>query len=377
MRLSRLLLLLLCPPLLTTQALAQTDILNSQQHRILVETLVSDLRHPTAMAFLPTSTKDQWQLLISERGGKLKLLTASGAVTDIRNVPQSWQRGDGGLLGLAVQPTRDADARVFIAFAGEQPDGSAATKVVSALLSNNELTSITQIFTAQPAYRGSKRFGGRMLLDGDCLWLSVGDRGDSASAQDMTSHAGSILRLTVAGQPCSGTPQLPAEAQPGIVSKGHREIRGMALDNQGRIWTHEAGPDRGDELNLLIAGKNYGWPVVTEGTRTITRLRDESEPLDNDYQPAVYEWVSPVQPSGLLSYSGDLFTHWRNNLFLGSLKYGTLIRLELREGEVFRQERLLKNRYGPIVDVAQGSDGAIYLLTDSSDGKLLRLTPAG
>lgn len=360
---------------------AEPQVLNSNKYRIQVESIADGLKHPWSMAFLPTAANKDWQLLITERHGNLKLLDSSGAKTQIQGAPQAWQRGEGGLLGLAISPNFNEDKQVFIAYSREQEDGTASTAVARAVLTGDKLTQIETIFTADPGYRGSRQFGGRLLADNNCLWLSVGDRGDKDSAQALNSHSGSLLKIDFNGAPCQDNPdwdQLSSgqvtDARPEIVSYGHKDILGLAKDKQEQIWSHEAGPDRADELNLISAGSNYGWPIVTQGTRFADRRNQASSTLDT--QKPVYYWVNAVEPSGLLYYTGDLFPEWQGNLFLGSLKFGKLIRLDLRDGEVFKQERLLKNRYGPIRDVAQGPDGAIFLLTDTSNGHLLRITPA-
>ncbi len=377
----------LLPPMLLMASLmtlsfacaAEPELLNSNKYKIKVESIADRLRHPSAMVFLPTPAEQDWQLLVSERQDGLKLISQSGNITPMTMALPVSQRGDGGLLGLAVSPDFKEDRQIFVSYSHQHEDGTASTAVARGLLNNNQLSAMETIFISQPSYRGSRQFGGRLAIEGNCLWLSVGDRGDEASAQQPKNHSGSLLRIDVNGAPCAGNPnwaEQSIDARPEIISYGHREVLGLTIDDSGQVWSHEAGRDRGDELNLITPGGNYGWPAVTQGTRIASRVtQGAQENIDGMLAP-VFTWVSSIKPSGLLRYNGELFPEWQGNLFLGSIKFGKLIRLDLRDGEVFKQERLLKNRYGPIRDIAQGQDGAIYLLTDSSNGHLLRITPA-
>ncbi|MCL1036306.1 PQQ-dependent sugar dehydrogenase [Shewanella submarina] len=363
---------------LATLAVTQTlaaETIKSQNYSIQVDTLAEGLERPWSMALLPGESP-QW--LVSERNGELKLIGSDGKVTDIEGGPDAWQRGQGGLLGVAVSPEFAKTGEVFIAFSEGTRGNQASTAVAKGQLMGNRLVNVKTIFSANPKHSGGRHFGGRLAVQDQCLWLTLGDRGERPSSQDLTSHTGSLLRLTFDGAPCAGNPSWQEKgAQPEIYSYGHRNIQGIAITDKGDLWTHEHGPQGGDELNLIAKGNNYGWPVITYGKNygTGTDIGEGTEKQGME-QPVHY-WVPSIAPSGMTAYKGKLFSKWNGDLLLGSLKFGLLVRLEIKDGEIVSEERLLDNQFGRIRDVAIDPEGVIYLLTDSSNGKLLKLTPQG
>lgn len=353
---------------------AAAETIKSQDYSILVKTLAEGLDRPWSMALLPGSNT-RW--LVSERNGELKLIDADGKVTQVIGGPDAWQRGQGGLLGVAVSPDFADTGEVFIAFSEGTRGNQASTAIAKGLLQGNRLLNVKTIFSANPKHSGGRHFGGRLAVQDECLWLTLGDRGERPSSQDLSSHTGSLLRLTFDGAPCPGNPEWQqADAQPEIYSYGHRNIQGIAVDDNGDVWTHEHGPQGGDELNLIARGSNYGWPVITYGKNYGTGTDIGEGTHKQGMEQPLHYWVPSIAPSGMVSYSGKLFDKWNGDLLLGSLKFGLLVRLELKDGKVVSEEQLLDNQFGRIRDVTTGPDGAIYLLTDSSNGKLLKLTPA-
>ncbi|MGI2261166.1 PQQ-dependent sugar dehydrogenase [Shewanella sp. GXUN23E] len=362
--------------ILSLAAPALAASVTSTDYLIDVQPVASGLNHPWSMAWLP-GKPGHW--LVSERNGRLLLIDSQGKITRIEGAPDAMKKGQGGLLGVALSPDFASSGEIFVAFAeADKSNGNlASTAVAKGKLVANRLIALETIFSASPRFAGTHHFGGRLAVQDDCLWLTLGDRGERSSAQDLNSHNGSVLRITFDGLPCPGNPQWQdAGARPEIYTYGHRNIQGLAVTPTGEIWVHEHGPQGGDELNLIAKGSNYGWPVITYGKNYGSGTDIGEGSHKEGMQQPVHYWVPSIAPSGLSSYQGKLFEKWHGNLLLGSLKFGLLVRLELRDGKVVAQEQLLNNQFGRIRDVAVGPDDAIYLLTDSNDGQLLRLTPA-
>ncbi|MBV7316367.1 PQQ-dependent sugar dehydrogenase [Shewanella sp. NIFS-20-20] len=357
------------------QASEICEVIASKDYQIKVSTIATGLAHPWSMAFLPSAKAEQWQMLISERNGQLKRVDHLGEVTLIAGAPSAQQLGQGGLLGVAISPDFSTDKQIFIAYSQSAANGAANTAIARATLAGDELHNVRTIFSAKPLHQGGRHFGGRLAIRGQCLLLSLGDRGDREQAQDLQTHTGSLVAVTFAGLPCPSNPTFASAALAEIVSYGHRNIQGLTLDDSGNIWTHEHGPQGGDELNLIKPGANYGWPTITYGKNygTGTAIGIGTERMG--MQQPLYYWVPSIAPSGLLIYSGGLFSQWQGDVLLGSLKFGLLVRLQRQGDRIIDEERLLGNQFGRIRDVAQGPEGAIYLLTDSANGSLLKLTP--
>ncbi len=232
------------------------------------------------------------------------------------------------------------------------------------------------LFTALPKSRGGRHFGSRLafLPDGTLL-ISLGDRGERQSAQDLDDHRGSLIRINRDGSVPADNP-FAGGSKPEIFSYGHRNMQGLALHPETRIpWTHEHGPQGGDEININRPGANYGWPVITYGVNYGIRTRIGEGTAKPGMEQPVHKWVPSIAPSGMAFYSGDQLPRWRGNLLVGSLKFGQLVRLTLENDRVVGEERLLNNRFGRIRDVVTGPDGFVYLLTDSPRGQLLRIGP--
>ena len=336
------------------------------------------LEHPWSLAFLPDGS-----MLVTERPGRLRRVAPDGRVSaPVAGVPQVQARGQGGLLDVAPGPGFASDRSVFLSFAQPTADG-ARTAVARGTLSadGGTLRDVTVIFAQKDAPSGGNHFGSRLVFARDgTLFVTLGDRFSHRDrAQDPGSHLGKIVRIRADG---SVPPDNPfagrAGTLPEIHSLGHRNVQGAALHpGTGVLWTHEHGPQGGDELNLEKPGANYGWPVITYGREYVTGLRIGEGTERAGIEPPLHQWTPSIAPSGMAFLTGDRYPGWRGSLFVGSLKFRLLVRLELDGTRVLREERLLTELSQRIRDVRQGPDGALYLLTDDSDGQLLRLDARG
>jgi len=348
--------------------------IDSEQQRFSVQVLREHLQHPWSLQFLPDG-----RLLVSERTGQLLLLSADGELlTRIGGLPAIRVEGQGGLLDVALDPAFAVNQRLFLAFAAGPDRNRLGTEVASARLQNDRLVDLRMLFLAKPKSGGGRHFGGRLQVDGEFLYITLGERGQREHAQELNDHAGSVIRLHLDGSVPENNPFVgKQEARAEIFTYGHRNVQGIAKHpTTGQIWTHEHGPQGGDEINILQAGHNYGWPVITYGVNygIGTQIGVGTHKAGMD-QP-LYYWDPSIAPSGMSFYTGERFPGWQGNLFVGSLKFQLLVRLTLRDGKVVGEERLLERVLGRIRDVRQGPDGLLYLLTDSPDGLLVRLAPA-
>lgn len=356
---------------LSAPAGAQT--VQSQKQAFRPVVVVSGLDHPWSLAFLP-----EGRMLVTERPGRLRLI-ANGRLQpgSVSGVPEVVARGQGGLLDVILHPDYADNGWIYLSFAAPSPRG-AHTAVARARLEGDRLVDLKIIFKANNIAGGRVHFGSRMAFGGDGkLYITVGERGDSDKAQELDSHNGTVVRLNDDGTVPDDNPFVnTAGAMPEIYSYGHRNPQGMARrPDSGAIWLHEHGPQGGDEINIVRAGVNYGWPVITYGRSYVGFSIGEGSEKPGLAQPILH-WTPSIAPSGMAFYTGDKFPAWRGNLFVGSLKFRHLVRLELDGERVVAQERLLENAFGRIRDVRQGPDGFLYLLTDEDEGALIRLEPA-
>jgi glucose/arabinose dehydrogenase len=336
-------------------------------------TIAQGLEHPWGMAFLPGGG-----ILVTERPGRLRLIEQGRLVAEpIAGLPAIDAEGQGGLLDLALHPRYAENGWLYLAFSARGA-GGLGTEVVRGRLQGMRLTAIEPLFKVAKKSRGGRHFGSRLLFDNaGYLYITLGERGDGERAQRLDDHAGSLIRLHDDGRIPHDNPFVgKVGARPEIFSYGHRNPQGLALHPQtGEVWSHEHGPQGGDEINIIRPGHNYGWPVITYGVNYGWGTKiGEGTHKEGMAQPHHY-WVPSIAPSGMTFYNGDKFPHWRGNLFVGALKSQLLVRLELEGERVVREERLLTGEVGRIRDVRQGPDGYLYLLTDEQKGKLLRLEP--
>lgn len=335
--------------------------------------LVEDLHHPWALAFLPDG-----QLLITERRGRLlRIDPHSGQRQALEGLPAVAAAGQGGLLDLALHPEFARNRWVYLSYALSTPTGL-TTAVGRGRLEEAGLADFRELFRAQPPVSATQHFGSRLLFDATGhLFVTVGDRGDRDLAQRLDSHAGKVLRLTDDGGTPPDNPFAGRTgALPEIFSYGHRNPQGMTLHPEtGEVWLHEHGPRGGDEINLLQAGANFGWPLVTFG-REYHGPAIGAEPPQPGYVSPLHQWTPSIAPSGMAFYRGDHLPQWRGDLFVGALVHRHLQRLRIRDGKVVAQEKLLVEQGWRIRDVRNGPDGYLYVLTDAPNGILARLEPA-
>ena len=349
------------------------SIYESEKARFRVVPLVSGLVHPWSLAFLPDG-----DLLITERPGRLRVVRLGHLLeVPIAGVPVVAAVGQGGLLDVVLHP--DFATNRLLCLSYNRPDSdSNSTAIICAELVGDRLINSQVIFVAEPKLRGGKHFGCRLVFDvNGNLYATLGDRGVRAQAQDLSRHPGSVIRIDLSGAALADNPFVHQDnAQPEIFTYGNRNPQGLAWQPKtGVLWMHEHGPRGGDELNQVIAGTNYGWPVISYGKEYWSpNAVGEGTHKIGMAQPA-HHWIPSIAPSGMAFYSGNRFPRWQGNLFIGSLKFGELVRLEFDASRVVHEERLLNGEFGRIRDVRLGPDGLLYLLTDSRNGHLLRLEP--
>ncbi len=356
-------------------ACAAEDATPAEQARVRLVTVAEGLEHPWGIAFLPDG-----RALVTERPGRLRIVAQDGKVGPaLEGVPTVDATGQGGLLGIALDPDFASNRLVYLSYA-EPREGGNGTSVARGQLGERGLTDVEVIFRQQPSVRGGHHFGSRLVFARDGrLFVTLGERNsERARAQTLDSHIGKVVRIERDGGVPADNPFVGrAGAMPEVWSYGHRNIQGAALHpGTGELWTNEHGPKGGDELNRTLAGLNYGWPKVSYGVEYSGATISES-PTAPGIAPPVHYWMPSIATSGLLFYTGDRFPEWRGNAFVGGLKSKQLSRLELDGDKVVREEVVLRGVIDQrIRDVVQGPDALIYLLTDEDNGRLLRIEPA-
>jgi glucose/arabinose dehydrogenase len=365
--------------LLVPVALAAASPLAAQEYParrgpIRVVTVARGLEHPWGVAFLPDG-----RMLVTERPGRLRVVSADGTVSPpLSGVPEVRAGGQGGLLDVVLAPDFATSRVLYLSYSEPGALGAAGTTVARARLGERGLVDVRPVFQQQPKVRSGVHFGSRLVFapDGN-LFITTGERGRRDDSQDLGRHLGKVIRVRPDG---SVPPDNPFVKQPGarpeIWSYGHRNLQGAAIHPEtGRLWTVEHGAMGGDEVNIPVRGGNYGWPVITYGRDYSGATIGEGTARAGMEQPVHY-WDPSIAPSGMAFYTGDRFPEWRGSLFVGSLKFGFLARLTLEGDRVVGEERLLQGLGDRVRDVRQGPDGFLYLLTDESDGRILRLEPA-
>lgn len=351
-----------------------TGVLQSELYAVEIEALVSGLEHPWGMAFLPNG-----DVLVTEKPGRLRRIHKGELQQQaIQGVPAVSYTGQGGLLDVTLDPDFADNQIIYLSYsaAGE---GGIGTEVVRAKLQDNRLQQLETIFKLQPKTSAGQHFGSRLLFMPDgTLLISLGDRGDKDRAQDLNDHAGSLIRINTDGSVPVDNPFVNrTDVRPEIYTLGNRNIQGMTLQpGTHRVWTSEHGPQGGDEINIMTAGTNYGWPVITYGVQYVigTSIGEGTEKPGME-QPKHY-WVPSIAPAGMTFYDGDAFPQWRGNLVVAALKFGMLSRLVIDAAAVVSEERLFEGQLPRIRDIRQGPDDYLYVLTDEKDSKLLRLKPS-
>jgi glucose/arabinose dehydrogenase len=318
-------------------------------------------------------------MLVTERPGRLRVVDGDGQLSKpLDGVPDVYAQGQGGLLDVRLSPDFPQDRLVYLIYA-EAGDGKAGTTVGRGRLEEDlsGLQDFTVIFRQQPKLSTGIHFGSRLVFDRDGqLFIALGENNQRPTAQDLDKLQGKLVRIHPDGRVPEGNPFMDTEgARPEIWSYGHRNQQGAALNPwSGELWTHEHGPRGGDEINIPKPGRNYGWPLATHGInysgQPIPEAKGEAA---EGTEPPHHVWEISPGISGMAFYDAKRFPQWQRNLFIGALVDQSLIRLQLDGDKVVHDERLLKDMGARIRDVRLGPDGYLYLLTDSSSGKLLRV----
>jgi glucose/arabinose dehydrogenase len=347
---------------------------HSREHAFRAVKVGEGLEHPWSLAFLPDD-----RILVTERPGRLRIVR-DGRLEPrpVSGLPPIVARGQGGLLDVVLHPAFAENGLIYLSYAGPGP-GGIGTEVARGRLAGDGLQNVEILFRMEPKSGGGQHFGSRLVFDrAGYLYITLGDRGEMDRAQRPEDHAGSVIRLFADGRvppdnPFAGGPGWKAEK----FTLGNRNIQGAALHPlTGEVWMHEHGPQGGDEINVVKAGVNYGWPVITHGKNYVTGTKIGAGTHKPGMAQPLHLWAPSIAPSGMAFYGGDAFPRWRGDLFVGALRSQMLVRLRLEGEKVVDEERLLEGVLGRIRDVREGPDGRLYLVTDARNGALVRLEPA-
>lgn len=359
------------------QAAGESVFVASSIGKLRVTTLASGLERPWSLAFLPDG-----RYLISERAGRLRAFDPATRTLSapIGGLPEVWVHSQGGLLDIVPDPAFASTGVLYFSYAERGPDGKGGTAVARARLEGQVLRDLQVIFRQSPKLSVGAHYGSRLVFDGDGhLFVTLGENNRRPTAQHLGHHQGKVVRIFPDGRvpddnPYRGT----AGALPELWSIGIRNPQGAALNPwTGALWTVEHGPMGGDEINIPQAGRNYGWPIITYG------LDYDGNPIPESVgssapgmEQPVHYWVPSIAPSGMAFYEGVAFRGWHGDVFVGGLVAKQLVRVDLDGDRVLGEERLLGELGWRIRDVRMGVDDALYVLTDETDGRLLRITPA-
>lgn len=343
---------------------------------VLVSRHTGTLAHPWSVEPLPDG-----DLLVTERPGRMRIVSAQGQIGDpLTGIPPVVAEAQGGLLDVALSPDFETDRMLFWSFSERREQGN-GTSVARGVLSEDRqsVTDVEVIFRAAPAYDNHMHYGSRLAFGPDeKLYVTLGERSDKRTrsmAQQPGNHYGKIVRINADGSVPDDNPFVNHEnARPEIWTLGHRNVQAAAFDGDGKFWVIEHGAQGGDELNHIIRGKNYGWPVVAYGEEY------SGEPLPNaktqrpGYEQPVYYWDPVIAPSGAQFYFGKEFPEWQGNLLVGALKQKELVRLVIKDGRITGEEHLLGDRGQRIRDVKQDRNGVLYIVTDEDNAEIWKVT---
>jgi aldose sugar dehydrogenase len=381
-----------CAALAHTPAFAQgSKTLDSKDYKVNVVTVVEGLANPWAVAFLPDG-----RMLVTERRGTLRVVDKGKLVArPVDGLPKVAPYGQGGLLDVALHPQYASNGWIYWTY-NAMADDLHGTELARGKLGGTAdapaMTEVQILFKMAPKSDRAFHFGSRIVFDRQSyLYVTLGDRGDSPGkgaaqrSQQLNDHAGKTIRLLDDGRIPPDNPFVQNQgARAEIFTLGNRNIQGAALHSEtGKLWTHEHGPQGGDEVNIMVAGANYGWPVVTYGVNYGTGFKIGEGTDKLGMTPPLIYWMPSIAPSGMAFVGSDgnggalptKFPRWKGNVLVGALAGKMLVRLVLSGDKVVEQERMFTNALGRIRDVRNGPDGAIYLLTDSDQGTLLRMEP--
>lgn len=343
--------------------------LQTSAGEISVTKIVGGLNQPWAIGFLPGG-----RFLVTLRGGALLNIGASGQIWQVSGIPKVAARGQGGLLDVMIPRDFAQSREVFLSFAKPQGQEAGTALGVGRLSSDGRrLIGFHLLFEMQTGTSGKRHFGGRIVEGRDrAIYMSIGERGDRPSAQDLSRHNGSIIRINRNGTVPRDNPFVgQGGLRPEIWSYGHRNPQGMALDQHGQLWAHEHGAQGGDEVNMIRKGANYGWPVIAYGRHYSGAKIGEGTAKAGMEQPEMF-WDPSIAPSGMMIYSGKLWPAWRGDIFVGSLKFDYIARLDPDHG--FDEEKLQTNQMIRVRDVRESPDGSIWFLSVGK-GAVFKMTP--
>ncbi|MCE9648293.1 MAG: PQQ-dependent sugar dehydrogenase [Parvibaculum sp.] len=360
------------------EARAADEIIATEKAKIRVAAFAKGLEHPWGLAFLPDG-----RALVTEREGRLRIVSKAGKLSaPLNGVPKVDAREQGGLLDVAVDPDFADNKLVYLSYAEPGTGGTNSTAVARGALTETGLTGIKVIFSQQPKVKSSLHFGSRLVFDGKGhLFITLGERFKKeyrGQAQDLSSDLGKVVRIGTDGSIPKDNPFVgQKDARPEIWSYGHRNQQGAAINPaSGELWNSEHGPRGGDEINIVRAGKNYGWPLVSYGINYDGTPVGEGKKTGPGITDPVYTWVPSIGTAGMTFYTSDAIGPWRGDLFVGGMAIPKLVRLELDGDKITHEEALLADMGSRIRDVVQGPDGALYLLTDDGEDKILRVSAA-
>lgn len=359
----------------TSDARGESKSFGSSAGPIQVSTIASGLVHPWGLALLPDG-----RILITERPGRFRIVSRDGDLSPpLKNVPDVWASGQGGLLDVVLDKSFADNKIIYFCFA-ERTEGGGRTAVARAKLGEDRLQDVKIIFRQEGQLSSGNHYGCRIAqADDRNLFVTLGDHfSHRDEAQNLANHLGKVIRIAPDGSAPADNPFVGrADTKPEIWSYGHRNEQGLAINPAtGDLWEVEHGPRGGDEVNIIGKGKNYGWPVIGYGIDYNGAKIHAGSAREGMEQPVKY-WVPSISPSGMAFYTGALFPSWKGSLFTGALSGRMLVRLSLEGNAIAGEERLLQDLNERIRDVRQGPDGALWLLTDSKTGRLLRISPAG
>ena len=347
----------------------------SGETKVEITTFAEGLEHPWSLAFLPDG-----RMLVTERPGRLRYLAADGKPSEpIAGVPEVFAHGQGGLLDVIPDPDFAKNSVIYISYAEPGKDDTNGTAVARARLDGQQLRDLKVIFRQEPKFASRHHFGSRLVFARDgTLFVTLGERNSQRDlAQDLSTHIGKIVRITKDGGVPDDNPYAGRkDVRPETWSYGHRNVQGATLHPvTGRLWTHEHGPQGGDEINLPEAGRNYGWPIITFGREYGSGAAIGEGTAKEGMEQPLHYWVPSIGPSGMVFHGGRNYPAWKGQLFVGAMPAKQLVRLEIgADGRVSHEERIAIGQR--VRDVREGPDGALYLVTDEDAGQVLRVVPA-
>ncbi len=369
------------PAILCAIVLGATALHAGAQTALRTEVVAQGLDHPWAIAFI-----DARNMLVTERSGKLLLIRPGQPTLNVGGLPKIAVGGQGGLLDVIVDSKFTTNRTVYFCYseaANERTGGSGnSTALASARLSDDGKTlgDLKMLFSQKPKHRSGLHFGCRIVEHPDgTLFMTLGERSNRApDAQTLDNHHGKVIRIRKDGSVPPDNPFVATNgALPEIWSYGHRNAQGAVLGGDGKLWLHEHGPQGGDEVNRVEAGKNYGWPVITYGEQYGGGKVGDGITAKAGMEQPVHQWTPSIAPSGMAVLQSERYGKaWQGSMFVGSLVFRNLERLEFKNGKVVRVEKLLPDLKERVRDVREGPDGYLYIATDESPGRILRLLPA-